>query len=132
MRSIFSALLAGALALSCAVSASAESLRAKANSVTPVGFFYSYLPLGYGCATAGKPKVRILRAPEHGELRTEWRKSTLGHAGGCAGKPGGGLAVWYIPQKGYHGPDKFRFMMSTAGFGASTNSKDWGYNVTVE
>jgi hypothetical protein len=126
--------LAAILAVLCLgfSTAQAESLMVRANAVNSIGFFYFYMPLGYGCATGGKPKVSILRAPEHGTLKTQWRVSTLGNAGGCKGKPGKGLAVWYTPNKGYHGPDKFRFMMTTPSFGASTNSKDWGYNITVQ
>jgi len=132
MRTLLSIALAAILAATHVVNASAETLTAKANTVNSVGFFYFYSALGYGCNTAGKPKVRILREPEHGTLRTEWRQGTLGKAGGCKGKPGKGLAVWYTPAKGYRGPDKFRFLMSVPGFGSATNSKDWGFKVTVE
>ena len=61
--------------------------------------------------------------------------SKMNSKGGCKGRPTSGLAVWYTPNKGYHGPDKFGFTMSVPGivpgvtYGAA---KNWNYKVNVK
>ena len=134
MRILIQAFAALAILLSTWSAASAETLDAKANRATPVGFFYFHTSLGYGCLSGGKGKVRI-NQPEHGTIKTEWRKMSMGSARGCKGKPAQGLAVWYIPHKGYRGKDRFSFTMVVPGPapGASyAGTKHWSYKVNVE
>lgn len=135
MRLIIQIMAAVALLLSTWVAASAETLDAKANVVNPVGFFYFYTSLEYGCETMGKPVVRVNRKPQNGTLRTEWRMSKMNSKGGCKGRPARGLAVWYTPNKGYRGPDKFGFTMSVPGVAPGVTygaAKNWNYKVNVK
>jgi hypothetical protein len=135
MRIIIQALASLAILLSTLSSASAETLEAKANAVNQVGFFYFYGSRAYGCHTLGKGVVRVNRQPEHGAIRTEWRKLPMTNARGCKGTVGQGLAVWYTPHKGYRGTDKFSFTMSVPGLapGASYGgSKHWNIKVNVK
>ena len=135
MRNIIKALAAVGLVSAFSGSASAESLDVKANTVTPVGFFYFYTGLGDGCTTLGKPKIRVNNEPDHGTLKTEWRKMKMNKSGGCLGKPASGVAVWYIPNKGSRGKDKFSFTMSFPGIAPGSTygeSRYVNYNLNVQ
>lgn len=134
MRIIIQAFAIFAFVLSIWSTASAETLDAKANTVTPVGFFYFHTSRGYNCLSGGKGKVRI-NQPEHGTLKTEWRTMPMGSKRGCKGVPAQGLAVWYIPHKGYRGKDKFSFVVNVPGpapGAAYSGSKHYSYKVNVD
>jgi hypothetical protein len=135
MRIIIQIMAAVALLLSTSVPASAKSLDVKANVVNEIGFFYFYTSLEYGCESLGRPIIRVSRKPQNGTLRTEVRKMPMSSKGGCKGRPATGVAVWYTPNKGYRGPDRFSFSMSFPGVapGASYGgSNHQSYNVNVK
>ena len=135
MRIIIQVMAAFALLFSGWTSASAETLNLKANVVNPVGFFYFYTSREYGCETLGRPIVRVSRKPQNGTLRTEVRKTAMNSKGGCKGRPATGVAVWYTPNKGYRGPDRFSVTMSFPGLAPGSTygqSRHQSYNVNVK
>ena len=135
MRSIIQIMAAFALLFSGWASASAETLNLKANVVNPVGFFYFYTSREYGCETLGRAMVRVNRKPQNGTLRTEVRKMPMNPKGACKGRMATGVAIWYTPNNGYRGPDRFSFTMSFPGLAPGSSygqSRHQSYNVNVK
>lgn len=60
------------------------------------------------CASPGKPKMRVSKAPEHGRVTFDWGFMPAGKAfRNCANGRMRAMGVVYTPNKGYHGVDSF-------------------------
>jgi hypothetical protein len=124
-----------ATAISCAPTAAAEKRTVPANKTTGIGFIYHSTGIGHNCQSSGRGKFRIVNEPEHGTVRTEWRKMKGDFQGGCKGKSMNGLAIWYTPHKGYRGKDDFTVQLTVPGLysGNTFNSgRNWSFKVNVE
>ncbi len=65
------------------------------------------------CHLIGKPKMTLPKMPQHGTVTFKWIVGTLGDSAGiCKGKKGHMMGVYYTPNKGYRGEDRFRIGMA--------------------
>lgn len=126
---------AAAIMLSFAPIQAAEKVTVPANKTSGITFIYLGASLEYNCLSSGKGKIKISREPEHGVVRTEWRKVKGDFKNGCKGKTMNGLAIYYRPHKGYRGDDRFKIQASFPGlYGGAMNdvSRSWSFDLTVK
>ncbi len=128
-------LLAAAIAVASTTSAMADrvSKTVPKNKKTFVGGAATYSE-GM-CDPMSIPQMRIRKKPSHGkvEFRTEYFKLSE-RAGSCAGKRVKGTAVFYTPNRGYRGNDKFSvsFTMMRYTEGSRMKHITDTYDITVK
>lgn len=112
--------IAALIAMSVSTVAIAETLRGNlpANRSTRVYAFTVADPST--CASPGKPKVTVSKAPQHGRLTFDWGFMPAGKTfKNCANGQMRAMGVVYTPNKGYRGSDSFAVtysMPSMAGY----------------
>ncbi len=64
-----------------------------------------------GCAAEGGPRIELRTKPAHGTVSLRASSVVISESptGECAGSTLPGLAVWYTPQPGYSGQDRFEY-----------------------
>ena len=105
-----------------------------ANKASLLNFLY-IISESSSCWQPGKPKMDIIDAPQHGEIRFRWSTQRWAAMRESCKKTGiNGMEIIYIPQRGYHGPDHVRigaqFSQYANGQGSSYSSDT--FNLTVK
>lgn len=127
--------IAAATMLSLVPANAAERKVVPANTTTGITFIYLGASLEHNCISGGKGKVRVSREPEHGVVRTQWRKLKADFKYGCKGKTMNGVAIYYTPHKGYRGKDSFKIQVRIPGLqsGAMHDaSRSWSFDLDVK
>ncbi|MGV3552423.1 Ig-like domain-containing protein [Rhizobium sp.] len=96
------------IAMSVSTVAMAETLKGNvaANRSTRVYAFTVADPST--CASPGKPKMTVRKAPEHGKLTFDWGFLPAGKVfKNCANGRMRAMGIIYTPNKGYRGADSF-------------------------
>ena len=116
------ALAASSLVPTAVAPAHAQGATVPANRTTEVGFFWALDPRT--CGNLAKPRVRI-RQPKNGKVTTKWVTRTVQFPGNrgrkCNGTKGRGTAIYYTPNRGYRGPERFGITASSRLDGRSRN-----------
>jgi hypothetical protein len=85
---------------------------------------FTYARWNKSCEPQDPPGIEILNTPAHGKALLRPGSSTVRYIRegepDCTGHVIPGLAVWYVPEPGFHGTDKFDYHV----FGQSTISHD--------
>ena len=110
--------LVALIAMSVPAAAIAETLKGSvpANRSTRIYAFTVADPST--CASPGKPKMTVSRAPEHGTVTFDWGFIPAGKAfRNCANGRMRAMGVVYTPNKGYHGVDSLSVTYSMPNMG---------------
>lgn len=84
------------------------------------------------CQTIGKPKAKIVKAPQHGKITFQWTSITLDkNYGTCEGKHAKSMRVIYTPDRGYTGPDSFKVGATMPAYEDGSGSRYDGQSVDV-
>lgn len=72
---------------------------------------FTYATWNTGCGSEALPTIEILTRPAHGKAELRPGQSTVRFVRSgepdCTGKTFPGLSVWYVPDAGFRGTDKF-------------------------
>jgi len=93
------------------------------NHKTQFQFFYYFS--GINCRAGPKTKHKVTKEPKNGSLSFAWI-SQVPHGkvkNKCRGKPTKGLAVYYTPNRGFKGKDKFSYRLGFPEFVNGTRLK---------
>jgi hypothetical protein len=100
--------LAALIAMSVPAAAIAETVTGNvpANRATKV---YAFTVADSStCASPGRPKMKVAKAPKHGTVTFDWGFVPAGKAfRNCQGGRMRAMAIIYTPAKGYRGEDSF-------------------------
>lgn len=104
-----------------------------ANKASLLNFLY-IITEASSCWQPGKPKMDIIDAPQHGEVRFRWSTQKWpGMRPSCKNTGINGMEIIYLPQRGYHGPDHVKigaqFSQYGNGQGSSYTSDSFDLNV---
>jgi hypothetical protein len=133
MRRILSTALAAAAVLASGMAARAEDYKVPANKTSGLTFIYVYSESN--CAFGSKPTFKVLTEPKHGKIFSKWMKLNLTDVPkNCKGRPVYGTAIFYTPDKGYHGDDYARVGIGKTEIPMTQvyNSRAMSINITVE
>lgn len=118
MHTLPKSALATVLVLLSLQTADAQEIAIPANRETAVNFVTGVTE---NCHSIGKPKMKVVKAPEHGTVRFRWVKYKIQNFSRiCNGRPAWGMAVLFIPTAGYRGKDGFTFGMTMPKYEGST------------
>lgn len=120
--------LAALLALS-ATGARAETYSVPAGESTVM---IDWTNIDESCQSIGKPKAKIVKAPQHGKITFQWTSITLDEDyGSCQGKHAKSMRVLYTPDRGYTGPDSFKVGATMPMYEDGSGSRYDGQSVDV-
>ncbi|XYK80826.1 MAG: hypothetical protein ROO70_01030 [Labrenzia sp.] len=89
----------------------------------------------YDCSAGQVPQLQLRIKPKHGKVTFKKHRYTLGeNAGRCAGSSVVGMLVFYTPEKGFRGEDRFKvgFTMYRYDEGGERNYLADKYIISVE
>lgn len=100
--------LAALIAMSVPAAAVAETLKGSVPANRSSRIYAFTVADQSTCATPGKPKMTVAKAPEHGTVTFNWGFMPAGKAfHNCANGRMRAMGVIYTPNKGYRGVDSF-------------------------
>jgi hypothetical protein len=133
MRRLITSILGAAALIAAATSSFAEDRTVPANKTSVISFYY--VVLEETCSFGSKPTFKVLTPPQHGTITSKWLNVKLDDVRkNCKGRPIYGTAVFYTPNKGFHGKDSAR-----VGFGKveipmalPMGSRAMSFDITVQ
>lgn len=76
------------------------------------------------CRNIAKPKMTVVKAPEHGSVRFQWVKYKISNISKlCDGRPAWGMAILFKPKAGFHGKDRFTYGMNMQKYEGRSDTK---------
>ena len=97
----------------------------------------NHVKLDGGCAGSA-PVIEFSPGPVHGkiEIRPDRFVYQSGYVSGsllaCVGRPVDGVAIWYTPDPGFHGVERFTWTVSFGGGSHSHRMDTHSAQITVE
>ena len=74
---------------------------------------FTYTPHRADCSPVNDVRITVLTPPAHGSVTTRPDTVIAGAsrfgAADCSGRPVAGMGVYYLPQPGFHGADRFDY-----------------------
>ena len=127
--------VAALIAMSVPAAAIAETLKGSVPANRPTRVYAFTVADPSTCASPGKPKMTVRKAPQHGKVTFDWGFIPAGKKfQNCASGQMRAMGVIYTPDKGYHGPDSFAVtysMPNMAGY-RYTGARTQGFAVNVK
>ncbi len=115
------AALATVFAMLACQTASAAEVAIPANRESSINFVTGVTP---SCRNIAKPKMKVVKEPEHGSVRFQWVKYKISNISRlCDGKPAWGMAIVFKPQSGFRGKDSFTYGMSMQRYEGRSDTK---------
>lgn len=76
------------------------------------------------CRNIAKPKMTVVKAPEHGSVRFQWVKYKISNISKlCDGRPAWGMAILFKPAAGFRGKDRFTYGMNMQKYEGRSDTK---------